>query len=56
MERMGHAPPPRPKPDPEAARRAAQLHHAMSQAPIGSRERRFLRRAAARAKARAARD
>lgn len=41
--------------DPEASRRAAELHHAMSQAPVGSRERRFLRRAAERAKARARR-
>ncbi|MBB4664085.1 hypothetical protein [Conexibacter arvalis] len=46
-------PTPPPKPDAEAARRAAQLHHAMSKAPVGSKERRFLRRAAERARARA---
>ncbi len=45
--------PPAQKPDPEATRRAAQLHHAMSQAPVGSKQRRFLRRAAERARARA---
>lgn len=45
--------PPAPKPDPEATRRAAQLHHEMSKAPVGSKERRFLRRAAERARARA---
>jgi len=46
-------PPPPSRPDPDAARRAAQLHHAMSKAPAGSKERRFLRRAAERARARA---
>jgi hypothetical protein len=50
---MADAPQPRAKPDPAANRRAAQLHHAMSKAPVGSRERRFLRRAAERAKSRA---
>ncbi|MCW2952751.1 MAG: hypothetical protein JWQ48_1921 [Conexibacter sp.] len=39
--------------DPELARRAAQLQHAMSRAPAGSRQRRFLRRAAERARRRA---
>lgn len=38
-----------PERDPELARRAAQLRHAMSRAPAGSRQRRFLRRAAERA-------
>jgi hypothetical protein len=39
--------------NPEAARRAAVLHHEMSKAPAGSKQRRFLRRAAERARARA---
>jgi hypothetical protein len=51
------AQPPQPsRPDAteaEAARRAAQLHHEMSRAPVGSKERRFLRRAAERARKRA---
>lgn len=42
------------KPDAaESARRAAQLQQEMSRAPIGSKERRFLRRAAERARKRA---
>lgn len=41
-----------PTPEPAAAR-AARLQHEMSRAPIGSRERRFLRRAAERARKRA---
>jgi len=47
--------PPQPtKPEAsEAARRAAQLHYEMSRAPVGSKERRFLRRAAERARKRA---
>ncbi len=51
---MDSQPPQPSKPDPgDAARRAAQLHHEMSRAPIGSKERRFLRRAAERARKRA---
>ncbi|ADB52451.1 hypothetical protein [Conexibacter woesei] len=50
---MPAAPQPPPRPDPEAARRAAQLLHEMSKAPVGSKKRRFLRRAAERARARA---
>lgn len=42
-----------PKPDSEAALRAAQLLHEMSRAPVGSKQRRFLRRAAERARKRA---
>ncbi len=45
--------PPPPKPDPDAVRRAAELNHEMSKAPVGSKERRFLRRAAERARKRA---
>ena len=60
MERVSRPTPsdPAPRPataDPEARRRAAELRHAMSRAPVGSRERRFLRRAAERALARARR-
>ncbi len=55
---MDSQPPQPSKPDAadaeaEAARRAAQLHYEMSRAPIGSKERRFLRRAAERARKRA---
>ncbi len=39
--------------DPELLRRAAQLKYEMSRAPAGSRQRRFLRRAAERAAERA---
>jgi hypothetical protein len=54
MERMtSRSPSPKPQRDADATRRAAQLHHEMSKAPVGSRERRFLRRAAERARARA---
>lgn len=42
-----------PKPDPDAALRAAELQREMSRAPIGSKQRRFLRRAAERARKRA---
>jgi hypothetical protein len=42
-----------PKPDPEAALRAARLLQEMSRAPVGSKQRRFLRRAAERARRRA---
>jgi hypothetical protein len=45
-----------PKPTREAARRAALLHYEMSRAPIGSKQRRFLRRAAERARQRARGD
>lgn len=50
---MAPSPPQPSKPDPDAARRAAQLHYEMSRAPIGSRQRRFLKRAAERARKRA---
>lgn len=51
---MDSQPPQPSKPEAaEAARRAAQLHYEMSRAPIGSKERRFLRRAAERARKRA---
>jgi hypothetical protein len=44
---------PSPRIDAAAARRAAQLRYEMSKAPAGSKQRRFLRRAAERAAARA---
>lgn len=42
-----------PRVNPHAARRAAELRYEMSKAPVGSKQRRFLRRAAERARARA---
>jgi hypothetical protein len=54
MNHMAPLPPQPPRPTPEAVRRAAELRHEMSQAPIGSKQRRFLRRAAERARKRAA--
>jgi hypothetical protein len=51
---MDSQPPQPSKPDAdEEARRAARLQYEMSRAPIGSKERRFLRRAAERARKRA---
>ncbi|MDO8213451.1 hypothetical protein [Conexibacter sp. CPCC 206217] len=42
------------QPAPDWVERAARLHHEMSQAPVGSKQRRFLKRAAERALKRAA--
>jgi hypothetical protein len=54
MNPMASPPPEPPKPaETDAARRASELALEMSRAPIGSRQRRFLRRAAERARKRA---
>lgn len=51
--KMGMEPTSQKQVDRDAKRRAVLLRHQMSQAPAGSKERRFLRRAAERARARA---